>query len=192
MYYYLGLKDLSNETPNADLGVQYSAVNGGSWMPYYLLNQNGKTYMIYGGNAQVDCDHYDMKPNENGSVVFSNKKPLTMTVYKNVKAIVDGASGNVVRLSFRGSDGNNSGKSCQYIAEGGTGITKSVKYRVLATINRADLTTVPSNTWIGMTCNYTDVNVDGIAVKWSGTPEAYMGTLTDTSPGKLIGSVNMK
>lgn len=148
LYNYIGNVTANNIT--TDLGVQYSAANGG-WQPYFCHN----------GNPQIAST-------VSGSGLYykgTSNYPTTIAIDRN--AIYNGRNGFKLTVSGRTMTNSNG----QTVMFGGQALSTSFtpKYKIVSTIASTDINNIKAGA--GFKTYWTNIKIDGTTV--SNYPDAY-------------------
>lgn len=148
LYNYIGNVTANNIT--TDLGVQYSAANGG-WQPYFSMNSNPKIGDFLSGSGL----YYKGTSNY----------PTTIAIDRN--ALYNGRNGFKLTLSGRTMTNTNG----QTVIFGGQalGSSFSPKYKIVSTIASTNIDNI--KTGAGFRTYWTNIKIDGTTV--SNYPDAY-------------------
>ncbi len=191
-YHYIGFtndKDLVT-----DMGLLYSNARQG-WLPYMKVNQNGKVYMIQ--HPKTDVVNVGYERDDLGSTsAFGMTSPVTITAYKTVPGYNDGENDGAatVRLTVKGTRITPLTTNIMCIAEAGTGVSESVRWKALTTIAGSENIPQASNASAPrIEMKYSNVKIGTQDATWSTASDGKTedrSRITSKGSGYIEGKVN--
>lgn len=186
-FHYFGF---TKGTIKSDIGVMYSPAKKG-WLPYFLLKQNGNTYMISSTTPGVTVVGYELDGLANGG--YGMTSPITLTVYKSVKGYNNGLNNGAetVRLTTKGTRETPLTQNVMCIVEAGSGISTSVEWRALTTIAGSSILAGSNPSAPRIEMNYSGVKIGTASATWKST-EVDSAVIISKGTGYIRGKVNFQ